>query len=163
MSARSATTGPGRPVRTCATTACSAGRSTSSPSPKPPSVSATNALVSRSSKLSSGWRCRCRRHSTTSSMTDSAPSTSPWLPRRARTEAGSAGALGLDVRRVPPAPRDLRQPPDERLLRAGGQPRQIGEREQQVVQRDRRLQRVAEQPERVDVAALLERERRLEE
>jgi hypothetical protein len=64
MSARSATVGPGRPVDSRATTLFSVGRSISSPS-NVSSVCATNAAVSRSSKLGSGWRCRCRRQSMT--------------------------------------------------------------------------------------------------
>ena len=65
MSARSATTGPPLPIR--AITLVSVGRSTSRP--KPSSVSATNAEVSCSSKLTSGLRCKCRRQATTSSST----------------------------------------------------------------------------------------------
>src|SRR4051795_5083180 len=190
MSARSATTGPGRPVSRCATTPCSAGRSTSRPSPNPSRVRATKSAVSRSWKLSSGWACRWRRHATTSSITESAPSTLEWLPRPTGAEKDQATtgasrrsgstcaayprarptparpplpAAGAPGPRVPARPRHVGQAPDQRLLRPRRQPRQVRERQQQVVQRDRRLQRVAEQADRVDVAALLERERRLEE
>jgi hypothetical protein len=48
MSARIASVRPGRPVRRCATTLVSDGRSISSP-PMPSSVSAMNRAVSRSS------------------------------------------------------------------------------------------------------------------
>src|SRR4051794_4566373 len=67
MSARNATVGPGRPVRSRASTLVSVGRSTLRPNPS--SRSATQADVSCSLKLTSGWRCRWRRQATTSSST----------------------------------------------------------------------------------------------
>src|SRR5438132_55405 len=62
MSARSASTGPGRPPRNRATTLVGVGRSSSSPSNER-SVSSTNREVSSSWKESSGCACRCRRQS----------------------------------------------------------------------------------------------------
>src|SRR3954451_23590104 len=97
MSALSATTGPGRPVPSRPTTAFSAGRCTSRPSPKPASVSATYPAVSRSWKLSSGWRCRWRRHSTTRATTDSTPSSTPALPVSVMVELATPRA-GRPVR-----------------------------------------------------------------
>src|SRR3954451_3486006 len=76
MSARSATVGPGLPVRSRARTLVWVARSPSSV--KPASRSAIHADVSRSSKLISGWRCRWRRQATTSSSTPTAGTVPGW-------------------------------------------------------------------------------------